>query len=74
LPQQRSLFPELSEEEERIYDLIAAFDTLSIDQLQDSAGMRSSLLAAILLSLELKGVLHVLPGKAYAVIPTQGKL
>ena len=74
LPQQRSLFPELSEEEARIYNLIAAFDTLSIDQLQDSAGMRSSLLAAILLSLELKGVLHVLPGKAYAVIPTQGKL
>lgn len=68
IERQPSLFPALNEEERRVYDLLAQFDTLSIDQLQGMIGMRSGFLAAILLSLELKGVLHVLPGKAYAVI------
>ena len=66
---QRSLFPQLDEEEKRVYDLIAQFDSIPIDQLQGSIGVRYSHLAATLLSLELKGVLNVLPGKTYAVIP-----
>lgn len=65
---QTSLFPELNAEEKRIYDLVATAASVSIDQLHTQLPMRSSQLAAILLSLELKGLLHALPGKTYAAV------
>jgi DNA processing protein len=64
---QPSLFTELTVEEKQICELIQTVSPISIDLLQGKSGFRSSQLASILLSLELKGIVQVLPGKTYAL-------
>ncbi|MFN6375225.1 MAG: DNA-processing protein DprA [Chitinophagia bacterium] len=61
------LFPELGTEEKLIYDILHSNSPVPIDLLHGLSGLRSSELAAILLSMELKGIIHVLPGKTYAL-------
>jgi DNA processing protein len=64
---QTSLFIELDEQEQQIFDLIRNAGTISIDRLSESLPQhKPSALAGLLLGLELKGVISCLPGKNYA--------
>ncbi len=56
--------PELSPEEQRMYDLLAQ-EPLHLDELTDSSGLTSADAAGILLSLELKSAARRLPGQRY---------
>lgn len=62
---QRELFEELNEEEKNILELIPSDIDLGIDHLVASSGLKSSLVAKTLLSLELRGLIKCLPGKRY---------
>lgn len=62
-PIQRSLFPELSEDEQRIAYRIQSSE-VHIDDLNDT-GFTPGSLSALLLSLEMKGWIISLPGKRY---------
>lgn len=61
------LFPDLSPVEQSVYDILHTNSPVPIDLLHGLSGLRSSELAAVLLSMELKGIVHVLPGKTYAL-------
>ncbi len=66
---QTSLFIELDEQEQQIFDLIRNAGSISIDRLSDSLPQhKPSTLAGLLLGLELKGAISCLPGKNYAPI------
>jgi DNA processing protein len=64
---QTSLFAELTEDERQICELIRSSSPIPIDLLHGMSGLRSSQLASVLLSLELKGIVQALPGKSYAL-------
>lgn len=65
---QTSLFVDLTEEEQQVVDLIRSNGEILIDQLSESLSAFSpSKLAALLLCLELKGVIVCKPGKKYAL-------
>jgi len=71
LPQsvQMQLFPNLSEEEERIYRFVET-GKKNIDEISEHCtGFSPSKLAGLLLTMELKGVLFALPGKSYSTTP-----
>ena len=64
---QTQLFPELSEDEQLVYDFIQT-GKRTIDEISEHcAGFSPSKLAGILLTMELKGVITALPGKSYSV-------
>lgn len=64
---QMQLFPELSEDEQLVYDFIQT-GKKTIDEISEHcAEFSPSKLAGILLTMELKGVLAALPGKSYSV-------
>ena len=66
---QRSLFVELSEEEQPICDLIAEHPDILIDDLSAAFPQHTpSKLASLLLQLELKGVVACAPGKKYRLV------
>ncbi|GCD77084.1 DNA processing protein DprA [Thermaurantimonas aggregans] len=65
---QTSLFPELSEVEQRLFDILRQVDKMHIDQLRDAADMPISQLIPILTELEIKGAIIGLPGKMYQVL------
>ncbi len=63
---QANLFIELSEDEQCIFDLIHASQSMSIDVIVEANPHKTpSQIAGLLLGLELKGVLTCLPGKRY---------
>jgi len=62
---QRELFPELTNEEERIIGLLRHAEEMEIDRLSFESKMSNSRLAALLLELEFRGLIKVLPGKRY---------
>ncbi|GAB4092638.1 DNA-processing protein DprA [Flaviaesturariibacter terrae] len=64
---QRSLFTDLHEPEQRLVALLDGSTPLHIEELQLRSGLRPSEVAALLLGLELKGVLRSLPGKLYSL-------
>jgi DNA processing protein len=64
--QQASLFVDLNPEESRVMELIRKAGSLDADAIGHGAGLRSSILSGILLSLEMKGLVRALPGKCYA--------
>lgn len=65
---QTSLFVDLTEEEQQVVDLIRSNGEILIDQLSVSLpAFTPSKLAALLLCLELKGVIVCKPGKKYAM-------
>lgn len=64
---QKSLFLELTEEEEKLLSLLRQKETASIDEINLHSGLSSSTVAAALLNLELQGVVSSLPGKRYQV-------
>jgi DNA processing protein len=62
------LLDDLSPDEQNILQLLKNTSALSIDELLISSNLSSSKLAAILLQLELKQCIRVLPGKRYAIL------
>lgn len=62
---QRQLFVELDEQEQGIIELLKKEEALTIDQLTYRTQLQASSLAALLLGLEFKGAIRMLPGKQY---------
>lgn len=65
---QRQLLVELTTEEQVIVDLLQTHSSLAIDELMLRSTMNLSILAGVLLNLELKGVVLSLPGKMYQLV------
>lgn len=61
---QRELFVELTDDEQIIYNLLAD-SQLSVDELYLKSQLSGSSVAQALLMLEMKGIIHTLPGKIY---------
>ncbi len=66
-PVQRQLFLNLSPDEEKILAILQTKDAVQSDELYNSSGLASSMLAATLLNLEMQGLVKALPGKNYRV-------
>ena len=62
---QKSLFLELSKEEQSVIDIIKEVAQITIDDLNSRLRLPPSELAAMLLNLEFKGAIRSLPGKRY---------
>lgn len=62
---QRELFQEWTTEEKTIVDLLHTQKDVGIDVLVADSGLKSSMVAKVLLSLELRGIIRCLPGKRY---------
>jgi DNA processing protein len=63
--EQRELFVELSDEEQKVIDLLKNKESLHIDELYLQSGLSSSAVAAAILNLELQSIVLSLPGKIY---------
>ena len=64
---QRTIFPDLSENETRIFRLLEQKDRLHIDELHLLAGITASALSAAVLNLEMQGAIVLQPGKIYTL-------
>ena len=62
---QSALFVELNEQEQKIVDLLQKEGELFIDQISAEMGLATSRVSTMLLNLEFKNVLAVLPGQIY---------
>lgn len=62
---QRELFVELTGEEQNILALIGTAKQMHIDEIYLKSGCSSSVVAGVLLNLELNSLVQVLPGKMY---------
>lgn len=62
---QVELFLALEENERLIYEIIAEKQPVSLDDLSILTELRPSILAAMVLSLEMKNLIHPVPGKLY---------
>lgn len=65
---QRSLFLNLTADEQLLCKILGAKEAVGIDELNGSSGLTSSAVAASLLSLELQGVVQSMPGKMYGLV------
>ncbi len=66
--QQRQLALTLTDEEQKIYNLLNEKTELAIDELADATQMNVSSLAATLLEMEMNNILVSLPGKRFKLI------
>jgi DNA processing protein len=64
---QTSLFIDLSNEEQTLYELLSTNKDQSIDDLCYKTQMTVSAVSSLLLSMEFKGVIRSLPGKMYSL-------
>lgn len=64
---QKEMFVELSEHEKKVVELLKGNENLSADDLNVKAGISASTLAAVVLNLEMQGILKALPGSRYAL-------
>ncbi len=67
-PVQSSLMPELSNDEQLVYTALTDFGKLGVDAISDKTGMIHGKLAAVLLNMELRGVIRMQPGKTYEAV------
>jgi len=65
---QQEIFLSLSENEERVVNVIRQHREPVVDQISLQAGISVSKTSALLLELELKGVIRCLPGKKYTMV------
>lgn len=65
--QQTSLFLELNDQEQLIWDLLSKKETLSLDQLSQQANFSITAVSSLLLEMEFKGIIRSLPGNQYAL-------
>jgi len=63
--EKREPLPDLSPEEERVYNELSPVDPLHIDRLAEVLDLSPSSLLPLLLSLEIKGLISQLPGNNY---------
>ena len=64
---QMMIFDDLSNEESKIYKKVAEFGKVHIDQLAMSLQMNPFALNAFLLSMELRNIIKVLPGRHFTI-------
>lgn len=64
-PIQQKLFVQLSADEEVLVNIIKETDSADIDRICHQSGFNTGKIAALLLNLELSGVIKALPGKIY---------
>lgn len=64
---QKSIFPNLTKEEQFILDIIQRKKEISLDVLSLKTEMNSSKLSGLLLKLELEGIVQQLPGMRYKI-------
>lgn len=65
---ERQIFPEMTEEEQKIVDILQACNNLQINILTVKAGIPINKLTSLLFSLEMKGVIKTLAGGCYHLI------
>jgi len=68
IPKQRSLFIDLSPEEQKIKDLFKESNILHIEEITQKTNLGYSTTAALILNLEIKGLLKSLPGNQIKLI------
>lgn len=66
--QQRSLFPDLSDDEKKVVLLLQEKDIVHIDEMCSKLNMTGSSMAAAILNLELMSVVSGMPGKLYKLL------
>ena len=62
---QRELFIQLTEEEQKVIDILKEKESVHIDEVYLQSGLSSSAAAAAILNLELQSIVLSLPGKVY---------
>lgn len=67
-PKQRQLFLDLSNDEQVVYDLLAANDSLHINLIAGQIKMSIPNLSSILLTMEMKGIVRTMPGGSYQLL------
>ena len=65
---ERSLFPDLSPEEQSIVDVLSRNNDLQINMISVQSGIDISRLAALLFQLEMKGLIRTLAGGMYHLL------
>ncbi len=65
---QRKLMIELSEEEQKVITVLSGYDKITIDLLADKLKIPGPRLSALLLGMEMNGLIKALPGKQYSVL------
>jgi len=66
-PRQQVLFPDLSPDEQAIYDLLALEENIHVNDLSAKAEIPVSQLFYMLLEMEMKGIIEPLPGGQYKI-------
>lgn len=66
-PLQMKLFDQLSEEEQQAVNIIVNHQPVAIDRVVQLMSGNAGKIASLLLALEMKGVVNMLPGKLYAI-------
>jgi DNA processing protein len=64
---QTELFITLTDDEKQVVNILKSKEAVTIDELNLQSGLSTSGVAAVLLNLELQNVVHLLPGKMYAL-------
>ncbi|PXV60939.1 DNA processing protein [Dysgonomonas alginatilytica] len=67
-PKQRQLFLDLSDDEQAVYDLLAATESLHINLIANQIGIPVSNLLSTLLTMEMKGIVRTIPGGSYQLL------
>jgi DNA processing protein len=62
---QKELFIQLTEEEQKVVNILKEKDAVHIDEVYLQSGLSSSAAAAAILNLELQNIVLSLPGKVY---------
>ncbi len=65
---QTALFVELSNEEKVVVNLLENKECVPIDELYLKSGLSSSMMAAVILNLELQNIIRSMPGKQFSLI------
>ncbi len=65
---QRELFPDLTEQEKKVCQLLAQDDRKQLNQLVVESGISVSILTSVLFDLELKGIVKPIPGGRYRLL------
>ena len=65
---ERQLFPDLTEEEQKIVDTLQKHNDLQINMLTVQSGIAIARLTALLFSMEMKGIVKPLPGGIYHLL------
>lgn len=65
---QRQLFLNLNDDERKVYDILNGIADMEIDLLSERTQISSSLLASVLLEMEMNDLIIALPGKRYKLV------